>query len=120
MNLLYSDQLFRNAQSLEREKEQAEYEAVENSPAGHAAYTYRNRNKYGEEPDGQFVPEDGVWYASRYEFQDCCEQVQCPSRRNPYTQKKHCRTKKHIAAIFGVTTKEMDAAAKILWSYEEP
>jgi hypothetical protein len=103
---------------MEREKEQAEYEAVENSPAGQAANTYRDRNEYGEEPDGEFVSEDGIWYASRYEIRYCCEQVQYPSRRSPYSQKKHCRTKKHIAALFGVSTKEMDAAAKIMWSYK--
>ena len=52
-------------------------------------------------PDGNF-DKGGRWYPSRSESQSCCRAIRQPSRAWPWSYMTHCRTKAHVANLYGV------------------
>jgi len=76
-----------------------------------AAKCYIARKNRTEHPDGK-CDSGGRWYPTEGERQACCHNIRTPSRRWPWSLVKHCRTKKHVANLFGVTVAEINKAIK--------
>ncbi|KON48494.1 hypothetical protein [Mariprofundus ferrooxydans] len=66
-----------------------------------AIEVYLSRSCYSSHPDGRF---DNAkrWYPSASEERFCCDDIRPPSRAYPSSLNKHCRSIKHIAALYDV------------------
>jgi len=62
-------------------------------------------------PEGTFDKQGRFYIAGRSEYA-CCQAVRSPSRRFPYSEMKHGRTLKHVAAKNGVDIKLCRKALK--------
>jgi hypothetical protein len=82
-----------------------------------AAILYLRRQERLEHPAGGF-DYAGRWYAGEMEKCACCDKVKAPSRNFPLTVSQHCRTAKHIAALFGLPKEDILETAKHL-NYED-
>jgi hypothetical protein len=78
-----------------------------------AAALYLARQARKAHPAGSF---DGGrrWLPADTERCDCCRGIRRPSRAWPYSLMQHCRTSKHVAALFGVQEKELKQVAEAL------
>ena len=77
-----------------------------------AVQEYLDRKARRSHPDGYF-DNGGRWYPDdKYEWQKCCSSIRSPSRRFPYSYMLHCRTKKHVANLFGIPEEELKDALK--------
>lgn len=81
-----------------------------------AARAYDARQNRVEHPDGEF-DKAGRWYPSDDERQDCCSYVRGPSRAWPYSYMKHCRSAAHVAALYGVSERDLKRALYLLDRY---
>jgi len=70
---------------------------------------YLARQRRDRHPKGKF-DSAGRWYPSNSEVRDCCERIRSPSRRWPYSLMLHCRTAKHVAALFNVSERTLRTA----------
>jgi len=70
---------------------------------------YIARQRRHRHPKGKF-DSAGRWYPSRSEVRGCCERIRSPSRRWPYSLMLHCRTAKHVAALFNVSERTLRTA----------
>jgi len=78
-----------------------------------AAREYLARRDRRKHPAGRF-DNGGRWYPDESEARACCATIRAPSRRWPYSLMLHCRTAKHVAALYGVETSDVRRAAKRL------
>lgn len=76
-----------------------------------AGVVYVARQRRIVHPHGKF-DSGGRWYPNNSEYRACCDQIRSPSRRWPYSLMLHCRTAKHVAAMFSVTQKDVRREAK--------
>lgn len=60
-----------------------------------------------EHPQGSW--QDGLWYPTPEERRSCCEKVE-PSPANKQALESHCRSKAHIANLFGVPAPDLKRA----------
>jgi len=67
---------------------------------------YLDRQNRDSHPDGSF-DKGGRWYPSDAEKCSCCTGLRAPSRAHPYSLMTHCRTKKHVARLFGLEVKDL-------------
>ena len=56
----------------------------------------------------------GRWWPVGSEQAECCAGVPAPTRYNPYRVLNHCRTARHVAALYGVDERQMRNAARYL------
>jgi hypothetical protein len=81
--------------------------------ACNAAVVYVARQRRAIHPQGEFEL-GGRWYPyMEMEYRGCCDRIRCPSRNWPYSLMLHCRTAKHVAALFSVPEKDVRRAAKM-------
>jgi len=78
-----------------------------------AAREYIARRDRRKHPLGHFDG-GGRWYPSEDETRSCCATIRAPSRRWPYSLMLHCRTIRHVAALYGVEASDVRRAAKRL------
>lgn len=76
-----------------------------------ATQEYISRQDRVTHPNGTF-DSGGRWYPSEAEEHDCCGSIRNPSRAWPLSLNKHCRSIKHVAALYGVEAKELRRAVK--------
>jgi hypothetical protein len=76
-----------------------------------AAIVYVARQRRAADPQGTF-DSGGRWYPYG-EYRDCCDRIRSPSRNWPYSLMLHCRTAKHVAALFSVPERDVRRAAKL-------
>ena len=74
-------------------------------------YIYRRHRHY--EPVGRY-DNAGRWYPTEGEALDCCRHIRSPSRAYPYSLLAHCRTAKHVAALFDVPPKLVLRRARLM------
>lgn len=67
---------------------------------------YLARQRRDRHPVGWF-DSAGRWYPSESEIRECCERIRAPSRNWPYPLMLHCRTAKHVAALFAVDVRNL-------------
>jgi len=78
-----------------------------------AARCYLRRKERKEHPRGKF-DDAGRWYPAWEEVQGCCWLVLPPSRSFPYRLLNHCRTARHVAALYDVDERELLRTARQL------
>ena len=71
-----------------------------------AVQEYLDRQVGVSQPDGR-NDKAGRWYPSDAEGRPCCDDIRSPSRRWPLSLFKHCKTLKHVAALYGVDVTEL-------------
>lgn len=76
-----------------------------------AAKEYQNRQERKTHPQGTF-DKAGRWYPDEEEHCNCCNAIRSPSRAYPYSYMTHCRTKQHVANLYGVSVAEINAVLK--------
>lgn len=82
-----------------------------------AVQCYLDRKDRLEHPEGKF-DRASRWYPSDQEEQDCCKDIRRPSRNYPYSLMLNCRTKKHIANLYEVETKDMNVIIRSIRAAE--
>lgn len=78
-----------------------------------AARKYIARRDRRKHPSGRFDG-GGRWYPDENEARQCCATIRAPSRRWPYSLMLHCRTARHVAALYGVEVSDVRRAARRL------
>lgn len=73
------------------------------STAIQKAAIWRNR-KYA--PMGIYA-KSKIWYPVPYEVRSCCQEMTPPMLSFPYAYQRHCRTIKHVAALFDLEELEL-------------
>lgn len=71
-----------------------------------AQIEYERRKRRETNPDGSF-DKGGRWRPSVDEWRPCCECIRAPTRRFPYSLMVHCRTRYHVAALYGVAPQDI-------------
>ncbi len=82
-----------------------------------AAQEYLARQSRRRDPAGKF-DRGGRWYPSAAEERPCCAAIRPPSRRWPLSLLRHCRSDRHVAALFGVSVAELRAAIQYIAALE--
>ena len=78
-----------------------------------AAQEYNNRQSRVSHPAGTF-DKAGRWYPSDNEHCDCCDSIRGPSRAYPLSYNRHCRSRAHVANLYGVSAADLRVAIKEL------
>jgi len=76
-----------------------------------AAREYLARQDRRSDPVGGFEP-NGTWFPAPSERRDCCDEVRWPSRRWPWSLMEHCRSAKHVAALYNVSRADLLRVAR--------
>ena len=82
-----------------------------------AALVYVLRSKGKIYPKGTFDRKQR-WYPSDEEECSCCSNIRRPSAAFPYSLLSHCKTRKHVARLYGVEEKRINDIIRILESYD--
>lgn len=78
-----------------------------------AIEVYTKRQSRECHPSGKF-DSAGRWYPDKEEKCWCCDEIRIPTRAYPYSLLVHCRTIKHIAELYDVSTVDLRKACKNL------
>jgi hypothetical protein len=76
-----------------------------------ATVVFCMRQERASHPSGGW-DDGGRWHPDEHEWQACCGSVRPPSRAWPRSLMTHCRTAKHVAALYGVELATLRTAVK--------
>lgn len=71
-----------------------------------ACIEFRKRQNRESHPSGNF-DKAGRWFPNDAEESLCCKSISSPTRAYPFSLNSHCRTAKHVANLYAITTREM-------------
>ena len=82
------------------------------------ARIYLDRQARLSHPHGAF---DSAmrWHPDQEELRDCCNMIRSPSRAYPHSLMIHCRTLRHVAALYCKDAKKLAIAVKKLQAKDE-
>ena len=83
-----------------------------------AALSFLRRRERLEHPAGSFDAA-GRWWMDVAEQRLCCGEIRPPSRQHPYSYLVHCRTLRHVAALYDVPVERVRGAVKSLRLQQE-